>query len=80
VDAGIHKCEWRADLDRDATPATHKLRETLLAEGFDGVVYPSFMSPGGRCVALWRWNALGAPSLKVIDPEGRLPKSAASWL
>ena len=80
VDAGIHKCEWRADLDRGAVPATHKLRETLLAAGFDGVVYPSFMSPGGTCVALWRWNAPGAPSLKVIDPEGRLPKSAASWL
>lgn len=80
VDAGIHKCEWRADLDRGVVPATHKLREALLAEGFDGVVYPSFMSPGGTCVALWRWNSPGAPSLKVIDPDGRLPKSAASWL
>ena len=80
VDAGILKCEWRADLDRGVVPATHKLREALLAEGFDGVVYPSFMSPGGTCVALWRWNSPGAPSLRVIDPDGRLPKSAASWL
>ena len=52
------------------------LRETLARpKAFDGVVYPSFMSPGGTCVALWRWNAPGAPSLKVIDPEGRLPKA-----
>ena len=80
VDPGIHKCEWRADLDHGVVPATHKLRETLLAAEFDGVVYPSFMSPGGTCVALWRWNAPGTPSLKVIDPEGRLPKSAASWV
>jgi len=61
-------------------PLTHQLREGVLAEGFDGVVSPSFMSPGGTCVALWRWNGLGFPSLKVIDPEGRLPRSAASWL
>ena len=50
------------------------------AKGFHGVIYPSFMSPGGTCVALWRWNGPSEPSLKVIDPEGRLPKSAASWL
>jgi RES domain-containing protein len=80
VDDAIHKCEWRAIVDQGEVPRTHHLREGLLAEGFDGVVYPSFMSPGGTCVALWRWNGLGVPSLKVIDPEGRLPRSAASWL
>jgi RES domain-containing protein len=80
VDAGIHKCEWRAELNLGRVPATHALRENLLAAGFDGVIYPSFMSPGGTCVALWCWNGPREPSLKVIDPEGRLPKSAASWL
>jgi RES domain-containing protein len=80
VDAGIHKCEWRADLDRGAVLATYVLRAQLLAAGFDGVIYPSFMSSGGTCVALWRWNGPGEPSLKAVDPEGRLPKSAASWL
>jgi RES domain-containing protein len=56
------------------------LRERLIAAGFGGVLYPSFMSPGGRCVALWRWNTPGAPKLSAVDPEGRLPKTAASWL
>jgi len=80
IDPAIHKCEWRADLDRGRVPETHVLRERFLGEGVDGVIYPSFMSPGGTCVALWRWNGPGEPVLKVIDPEGRLPRSAASWL
>lgn len=80
ISSDIHRCEWRMQLDRDEVPATHRLRERLIALAFDGVIYPSFMSPGGTCVALWRWNGPGAPQLDVIDPDGRLPKTAASWL
>jgi RES domain-containing protein len=67
-------------LDDGKVPQTHHLRQRLITEGFDGVVYPSFMSPGGTCVALWRWNAKGAPRLDVVDPDGRLPKTPASWV
>lgn len=80
VGEDIHRCEWRAMIDEGDVPPTHLLRERLLADGHDGVIYPSFMSPGGTCVALWRWNGPGEPKLKVIDPEKRLPKTAASWL
>lgn len=80
IDQKIHRCEWRADLDHGRVPATHTIRERLLTEGFDGVIYPSFMSPGGTCVALWRWNGRGQPSLRVVDPDGRLPKTQASWV
>lgn len=76
----IHRCEWRMHLDRGEVPETHRLRERLIDQGFDGVVHPSFMSPGGTCVALWRWNAKDAPRLDVIDPDGRLPKTPASWI
>jgi len=76
----IHCCEWRQDLDGGYVPTTHRLRERLISDGFDGVIYPSFMSPGGTCVVLWRWNRPDAPTLRAIDPEGRLPKTAASWL
>lgn len=75
----IHRCEWRAFLDAGREPPTHKLARRLLKAGADGVIYPSHMSPGGACVALWRWNAGQAPRLSVIDPEGRLPRTAASW-
>lgn len=80
IEETIHRCEWRADLDAGRLPATHALRGRLMGLGFDGVVYPSFMSPGGTCVALWRWNGAGLPKIEVIDPEGRLPKGPASWL
>lgn len=80
LDEAIHHCEWRADLDAGRTPQTHTVRETLLANGFDGVIFPSFMSPGGSCVALWRWNGERQPELAVTDPDGRLPKNPASWL
>ena len=70
----------QADLDAGTVPQTHLLRQRLLDEGFDGVVYPSFMSPGGSCVALWHWSGPVKPSLKVIDPDQRLPKTPASWL
>ena len=76
----IHRCEWRAMLDAGRTPQTHLLRDRLMAEGFDGVVYPSFMSPGGTCVALWRWSKEGAPRLEATDPDGRLPRTPASWI
>lgn len=79
VTEAIHREEWRDALDRDVVPATHRLQAALAARGFDGLIYPSFMSSGGSCVALWRWNAGGA-ELTVVDPENRLPKTPASWL
>lgn len=80
VSPAIHDCEWRAELDAGKEPATYRLRKRLLKAGRDGVVYPSYMSPGGTCVALWRWNEDGAPRLEVVDPDGRLPKNPASWV
>ena len=80
VSDDIHRCEWRMELDRGAVPETHRLRQRLIDLGHDGVVYPSFMSPGGTCVTLWRWNTRGAPRLEIVDPDGRLPKTRASWI
>ena len=78
--ADIHACQWRDIMDHGKVPETHRLRERLLAGGVHGVIYPSAMSPGGTCVALWRWNAGGGPKLEVIDPDKRLPRTPASWL
>ena len=75
----IHDCQWREDVDQGQVPATYRLRERLLDQGFDGVIWPSIMSRGGSCVALWRWNEPGAPKLRAIDPEGLLPRNPASW-
>lgn len=80
IDQDIHRCEWRSEMDAGRVPETHALQESLMASGFDGVIYPSFMSIGGTCVALWRWNEPTAPALTVLDPQNLLPKTAASWL
>lgn len=81
VTMDIHRCEWRAILDQGGEPETHLLRDRLLEEGVHGVIYPSFMSPGGTCVALWLWNtASGGPRLAVVDPDGRMPTTPASWV
>jgi RES domain-containing protein len=79
LSADIHRCEWRAALDEGRRPLTYGVRERLLAEHVHGVVYPSVISPGGTCVALWRWGGENEPTLTVTDPEGR-PKPPASWL
>lgn len=78
-DESLHHIEWRAELQMGKVPRTHSLNETARNAGFHGVIFPSFMSPGGSCVALWNWNGPGDPKLRVIDPEGRLPVSMASW-
>lgn len=75
----IHETQWRALMAEGTVPPTHLLRQRLMEEGWDGVRYPSFMSRGGVCVALWRWNGEGAPRLVMIDPEGRMPSTPASW-
>lgn len=79
LDASIHDCEWRQSVDRGIEPETYRVRRRLMRNGYDGVVYPSFMSRGGTCVALWRWNGSGRPRLEAIDPDHRLPTSPASW-
>jgi RES domain-containing protein len=80
ISADIHRCEWRAMMDQGKVPETHSLLERLLAGGFHGVMYPSFMSRGGICVALWRWNSAGSPRLEVVDADHRLPRTPASWM
>lgn len=79
VSTDIHRSEWRDLVDRELMPPAYELRDRLLADGHHGVIYPSFMSPGGSCVALWRWNGEGESQLVVVDPDHRMPKSPASW-
>jgi len=80
VTSGIHHIAWRSELDAGVVPASHVLAQQLRRAGWDGLIYPSFMSPGGRCVALWQWNASsGGPEVMVVDPEQRLPRTEDSW-
>jgi RES domain-containing protein len=73
VPADLGGDDWRAAARRDGVAPTQAAALRLRSARFDGVRYPSAMSPGGNCVALWRWNGRGGPTLVVEDPEGRLP-------
>ncbi|RDJ21812.1 hypothetical protein DWF00_26075 [Bosea caraganae] len=77
--ADLHGSAWRALLGAGEIPPTHQAARRLRERGFHGLIYPSHMSRGGSCVALWHWNEPAAPQVKVIDPEGRLPKGPQSW-
>ena len=59
ADESAHRCEWCAALDAGEVPETHRLQARLAAEGFQGVICPSFMSRDGACLALWRWSEAG---------------------
>lgn len=80
ADGAVHGIEWRDALDEGRVPETHRLAEKLIAAGHDGAIYPSFMSRGGHCAVLWRWNEPGGARLSVVDPDARMPRSSASWL
>jgi RES domain-containing protein len=67
-------------LDAGRIPSIHLIAARLKKKGLDGVIYPSFVSHGGRRIVLWHWNGKDGPVLTVIDPDKRLSKGPESWL
>lgn len=75
-------CSWAYDLARGRKPASWRLAERLIASGAAGILAPSFANgagPGTANLILWRWGSELPYRVEVHDPEGRLPKSQASW-
>ncbi|WP_207791563.1 RES family NAD+ phosphorylase [Sandaracinobacteroides saxicola] len=70
---------WRAAMTAAGVAPTQAAALRMMAAGYDGLLAPSFMAPGGKTAVLWRWNRDGAPGVMVEDPEGRLPRDGASW-
>ncbi len=52
--------------------------ETLIAAGFDGLIYPSTQG-AGRNLVLWHWNEEGTTQVVAEDRHGLLPKNRDSW-
>jgi RES domain-containing protein len=65
---------WRLKMAAVRAP-TQDLAARLVAEGFVGMLVPSF-APGATAadlnLVLWRWGARSPARLTVIDDEGRL--------
>jgi RES domain-containing protein len=54
------------------------MSDDVVAEGLDGILFPSQAQPGGINLVVYRSSARLADQLRVYDPDGVLPKMAPS--
>ncbi len=58
---------WNA-MDTEAEPPSWRAADTAWAAGCDGLIDPSRGIMGGWHLVLFRWNAPGAPQVRVAGP------------
>ena len=66
---------WRNRMLRGAPVPTQDFAERLIAEGFVGLVVPSYAKGAVERdlnLVLWRWNTGANDGVEVVDDEGRL--------
>jgi RES domain-containing protein len=72
-------CPWRLDLAQGRVPRSWLLADELLAQGAQGLLYPS-LAAAARAddmnLVLWRWGTEGDAKVRVIDDEHRLSPEA----
>jgi len=73
-------CNWRkvARIEMKAPPSW-LLADSLIIEGFGGLLFPSLRHSGGTNLVVFNANIAGAGSLSVYDPDHLLPKDQSSW-
>jgi RES domain-containing protein len=80
--AGDLACAWRLLAETGAEVPSWNLAERQIAQGFAGIVVPSF-APGTAKTAtnlvLWRWSDALPHKVTIFDPDGRLPRDGSSW-
>ncbi|AWK85708.1 RES family NAD+ phosphorylase [Azospirillum thermophilum] len=71
-------CDWRFlwRIERREPPTWH-LVDRLIAQGAQGLLFPSAVRPGGVNIVLWKTAAPAA--VRVFDPNRDLPRDASSW-
>lgn len=73
-------CAWKriARIDRK-TPASWKLADAVIAAGHRGLMFPSTRHAGGVNLVIYPHNLAAGDSVRVHDPDGRLPVDQSSW-
>lgn len=75
-------CAWASLLDRKQTPPSWLVADRLRDAGIAGILVPSYAfgaTAADLNAVFWNW-APGPPhQVRVIDPEGRLPRNDLSW-
>lgn len=75
-------CPWAQDLAEHRVPASWHLAERMIAEGYAGLLVPSFAerAPAGTVnLVLWSWGATLPHRVVLHDPALRLPRDRSSW-
>jgi RES domain-containing protein len=60
-------------------PPSWSLADSLLVEGFGGLLFPSLRHSGGANLVVFNANLAAADKLQVYDPDHRLPHDQSSW-
>jgi RES domain-containing protein len=73
-------CSWRriARIDMKIPPSW-TLSDKLITAGCRGLLFPSLQHIGGTNLVVFNANLTSGDSVKVHDPDGRLPKNQSSW-
>jgi RES domain-containing protein len=73
---------WLVPLRAGRTAPSWRVADALKAEGYAGMLVPSF-APGAGAgddnLILWRWGPDLPTRVAVFDPGGRLPRDQRSW-
>lgn len=70
--------DWRAEwFDKSVEPPTWYMADDVVAEGLDGILFPSQARPGGTNLVIYRSSQRSEEQLRVYDPNNALKKMSA---
>lgn len=76
------RCAWFLEAAAGEEPASWRIADRLLAEGYAGLLTLSF-APGAtesaHNLVLWKWGGELPTRVAVYDPSRRLPNNQLSW-
>ncbi len=75
-------CAWGDALIAGREPASWPIARRLLADGYAGILVPSFArgaTSDDHNLVLWRWGPKLPHKVAAYDPTGKLPKNQLSW-
>lgn len=69
--------DWRMEwFGKSVEPPTWYMADDAVAEGLDGILFPSQARPGGVNLVVYRSSSRPVDQLRVYDPDGTLGKIA----
>jgi len=73
-------CEWRTLwFGQGIEPPSWVLGDMVIASGAKGLLFSSFIKPGGCNLVLYDDQLAASDVVEVYDPHGDLPKNQDSW-